>query len=148
MPLKFLGHPLHPIVVHFPIAFFTVYGFLLLIEDATRNGLVRAWKGQPNLDESARLLLNLGLLSLILVIPAGINDNEGVATIFTDQAVFLHALSGTIVTLLFLVHYILRVRLKERAWEPPVKIFYLGTAWLGALLTGLTGFLGGNLVYK
>ncbi len=139
MPFKFFGHPFHPMFVHFPIAFFTAYVGILIF---------RAWRERPTLEEAAHVLLILGLVSLLFVIPAGINDNEGIANIFKDRAVLYHVIAGVTLTALFLVHYLMRVRLKEAVWDSPARVFFLGSALLGFMAMGVAGFLGANLVYK
>jgi len=124
-------HAFHPVVVHFPIALF-LFGMFL--------EFVGIWKKIPGLSVAALWNLAGGLASLAVVAPTGIaawlmggHKLEGAMLIHLILAISsLLLMSGTLVA---------RKKLGNQHKA------YLAILVLTAVIVGLTGHFGGQMVY-
>lgn len=126
--------PPHPVLVHFPIAFFFLEAALLL-----------RWVKENNSQHKyfALFVFKIAFAFLPAVIAAGIFDAGGFSGI--RGPVKAHFISGI---LLFLFS-------AARAWywkfgreaSPAYRFLLIGGSLLGILLVCVTSFLGGSLVY-
>ncbi|WP_455378488.1 DUF2231 domain-containing protein [Petrachloros mirabilis] len=130
--------PLHPMLVHFPIALL----FVSIFFDIAGRILAR-----DSLREGALWLLGLGLLSGVTGAVAGAMaedaaERAGIAeTLIETHETFAYATLG-IMALLLLYRLLLRNRFSPRAFT-----VYLVVAALGLVAVSATGHTGGNLVY-
>ncbi|HET6466618.1 MAG TPA: DUF2231 domain-containing protein [Nitrospiria bacterium] len=134
-----LDHPLHPIVVHFPIAllftavFFEIFGFWARRESYRQFGL---W------------LLILGFISGIVASAAGFWGEEAVvAAGVPEKAVDQHETLAVVTLVVFALLLFVRWRVGDR-WSVRNRTAYFILAVVGVLLLGTTGYFGGDLVYR
>jgi uncharacterized membrane protein len=139
MEIRVFDHPVHPIVVHFPIAllftavFFEIFGFWAQRESYRQFGL---W------------LLILGLISGIIASAAGFWGEEAVvAAGVPEKAVDRHESLAVITLVVFALLLFFRWRVGDR-WSVRNRTVYVILAVLGVLLLGTTGYFGGDLVYR
>ena len=133
-PLIF-GVPLHPILVHFPIAFYFLELLLLVFWLKKRDSQYLRF---------SRIAFSLGYFFMAAAALAGFRDADGWKNITgMVRSHFYGAVS-------VIVFYTLRaVQLKMSKGEDArqVAIQFLG-ALVGNFLVMLTGFYGGRLVYQ
>ena len=139
MEIRVLDHPLHPIVVHFPIAllftavFFEIFGFWARRESYRQFGL---W------------LLILGFISGIVASAAGFWGEEAVvAAGVPEKAVDQHETLAVVTLVVFALLLFVRWRVGDR-WSVRNRTAYFILAVVGVLLLGTTGYFGGDLVYR
>ncbi len=131
------GHAIHPILIVFPLGLLTTavgFDVLHLITDRvsfafTAGHLI-----------AAGLLLGVvtaatGWLDWWLVVPKGTRAH---------RIGLLHGLANAVVLLLFAVSW--AMRLAEENWVPAWPA--LVAAWLGLVVSGVGGWLGGELVER
>lgn len=130
-------HPLHTLIVHFPIALTTVALFFILLA---------LWRKSDLLEKIAFADMTLVTLSTIVAAIAGMRDN----LMYFNGAAPNHFVKIILATLLFIVSTaITLVR-----WRNP-NLFHAGSAkgmyvlgyFVCFALAGVLGFLGGVIVY-
>lgn len=131
--------PLHPMLVHFPIALLFVSVFF----DVAGKAFTR-----DSLREGAFWLLGLGLVGGITAAIAGnlvehAAEKAGVAEALIETHETLAYMTLGIMAVLFLYRLLLRNRFNARA-----LVTYLVVATLGLVAMSATGHTGGNLVYQ
>lgn len=135
--VRVAGHAVHPILIVFPLGLLTTavgFDVLHLITDRASFAFTAAHL------VAAGVLLGVvtaatGWLDWWLVTPRGTRAR---------RVGLLHGLSNAVVLVLFAVSWLLR--LGEPDWTPtwPALI----AAWLGVAVSGLGGWLGGELVER
>ena len=136
--MTLFGQPLHPMTVHFPIALYLL-GVLLTI--------VYLWRGQADYERFAFLSFSLSWLATVVASVVGLFDqNQLELTDLRRQQVNPHI---TAVSLLIINGLLLYMRLRwptvlvtSRRW------LYLGLMLLGVVAVVITGWLGGELVFR
>ncbi|TGB00350.1 hypothetical protein E4665_01345 [Sporolactobacillus shoreae] len=133
------GTPLHPLLVHFPIA-------LLIVGTAFQ--IIAVWK-KDFFDKAALLLLSLGFLSGIIAYLSGDGAEQFAASQWGNgyrSIVHIHQAYATVTLLLFgaaiglrLINYFF----KRKFIMPLVLIICL----TGSITLALTGHYGGEMVY-
>jgi uncharacterized membrane protein len=131
---KLLGHPIHPMLIPFPIAFFTGAFFADLLYLAV---------GAPFWAEAAFWLLAAGLIGAALAALAGFTDFLGDRRIRALPNAWQHMLGNVILVLIEGANLLLRFGDPEAALPTPG--LYVSAA--AFLLLGFTGWKGGDLVY-
>jgi uncharacterized membrane protein len=132
---RLLGHPIHPMLVPFPIAFF-IGAFLADLGFLKTGGAFWA--------EAASWLLGAGLVGAALAAAAGLTDFAGDRRIRALGAAWVHMLGNVTVVAIEAVN--LWLRLGDPAAALPSPGAYLSGA--AFLLLGLTGWMGGELVFR
>lgn len=134
-----IEHPLHPVVVHFPIALlstavlFELLGFLLRRDDFRRFGF---W------------LLVLGLVGGVAAAGFGWWGEGAVkAAGVPGDAIDRHESFAVATLIAFGLLLIFRRWARDR-WSARDKAIYLAMAIAGLLLLATTGYFGGDLVYR
>jgi len=131
-----LGHPLHPAIVHFPIA---------LLLSATVVDL--AWvAGITNDAHLAAILIAAGLAMGLVAMGAGMID-----FIALDEAVIPHALRHMAAVGLAWMGYAVALYLRRDALVgggTDVNSLSIAFSLFSALVLALGGWLGGRLVYS
>lgn len=136
--LRFMG-AFHPIAVHFPIALLMVAALVEAIATWRRN--------QPTLGPVVSINLHLGTVAAVIAAVLGWTD---AATMGVEPdlrpILFWHRWLGIGVSLWFLV--ILALWYWQKAVPDGKRVWlYRVSLWFGAVLVGITGHLGGILVY-
>jgi len=132
---KFMGHPLHPSLVPFPIAFF-IGAFLA--------DLAYLKLGAAFWATAAFWLIAAGLVGAVLAALAGFTDFLGSAQVRAIRDVWLHMLGNVAVVVIELVNFVLRLGHPAAALPSP-GVYLSGAAFL---LLGFTGWKGGELVFR
>lgn len=125
--------PIHPAIVHFPIAFYFLELFLLFLWIARREPAYRRF---------AFFSFRLGYLTMLLAMGAGLLDAKGIQGV--TGRVRTHAYAAVCVFVLYTLRAVLWRFAGERRFS---KWIHLLGAVVGSLSVVLTGFLGGRLVY-
>lgn len=137
MRLRIAGHPLHPALVHFPIALW----FIAVFWDA-----VGWWRPDPLWWQIAYWNLALGLLFSLPTIIAGFIDYSGLQPNAPGvDAAATHMMLMVSATTAFGASWVLRA-LSGSTAAPSWSAVALG--FLGIVLVGVGGWFGGALVYK
>lgn len=130
-----LGHPLHPALVHFPIA---------LLLSATLADV--AWVAGITTDTHiAAILMAGGLAGGLLAMMAGFID-----FIRLDEGVVPHATRHMMVVGVAWLGYgiALYLRRESLAGNAPIEMLTIAISLASALLLAFGGWLGGRLVYN
>ena len=131
-------HPIHPMVVHFPIA--------LLLASTLFDALAFRWRSQQFRDTSLSLLV-LGILAAGVAVLTGHFSEEAVERSgIPKQAIEIHEELGGFVFWIFLG--LLGLRLASfLGWmrEQPTLVLIIGLS--GGLLL-IASYFGGDLVYR
>lgn len=147
--MRLFGHPVHPIVVAFPIA---LLGLTPVWDLAGSLGVINDAKLVAYYSELAGLVggglaLVTGFVDLLKVLnagpagPAGDTARAGQSAKVVNTAL-THAGLGFAVVSLFAIAFALR---GGSSAEPRTVVLIL--EWLGALCLGVTGWFGGHLVF-
>lgn len=128
------GHPVHPALIPFPIAFLTAALVTDLVFWKTRSPL---WAG------CSFWLLVAGVGMGLVAAIAGLIDFVSVSRARQHAAGWIHALGNVTVLLLGSVNLVVR-------WSDATRILPWGLALSAiiALLLGVTGWFGGELVFR
>jgi uncharacterized membrane protein len=132
-------HPIHPMIVHFPIALLTT-GWCF-------DALAR-WRRHERLREASLYLLITGVLAAALAILTGHWAEEAAERSgIPEQALEIHEQLGFAAFWLFTVVLGLRLA-SRRSWMPdkPVLVLAIGAVALLVLLGA--SYFGGDLVYR
>ncbi len=133
--LNWLGR-FHPVAVHFPIAFLIV---------AAGTELVRLRRDRPLLADCARFCVWVGSVSAVIAALLGwffggfqLTDGDWIMT--------AHRWLGTVVALWALA-ILYACERSRRSDHTGARRIYLFLLFVGAALIGVTGYLGGSLIY-
>jgi uncharacterized membrane protein len=132
---KVAGHPIHPMLIPFPIAFFIATLLCDLVYWRTGN---TAWV------DATVWLLGAGVVMAALAAVAGLTDLMGDPNIRAIRDSWLHAGGNAIIVLLEIYNWFLRYRYGADAVLPQGLILSLIVT--GALL--FTGWKGWEMVYR
>jgi uncharacterized membrane protein len=132
---QFMGHPIHPSLVPFPIAFFIG---ALLADLAFLKTADAFWA------TAAVWLIGAGLVGAALAAVAGFTDFLGDRRVRALGDAWVHMLGNVTVVVIELVN--LYLRLDDPAAALPSPGVYLSGATF--LLLGLIGWKGGELVFR
>lgn len=133
---KIFGHPIHPMLVPFPIAFLVATLLCDLVFWRTHND---SWA------VAAMWLLGAGLVSAALAAVAGLTDFAGDRRIRALRDSWVHMIGNVTAVVLALVSFFMRWRYGAAAAVLPWGL------WLSVIVGGLlvfTGWKGGELVYR
>src|SRR4051812_27296141 len=133
--MRLLGHPIHPMLVPFPIAFF-IGAFLA--------DLAYVKLGDPFWATAAGWLLAAGLAGAALAALAGLADFLGDRRIRAIGAAWLHMIGNVTVVIIELINLILRWN-HPAAALPSAGVYLSGAA---VLLLAFNGWKGWELVYR
>jgi uncharacterized membrane protein len=139
MELRMFEHPIHPIVVHFPIALlFTAVLFEFL-------GLL---KRRDEYRRFGHWLLMLGMVAGLVAAGFGWWGEGAVkAAGVPGEAIDRHESFAVASLIAFGLLLIFRRWARDR-WSPRGRAIYLALAVAGLLLLAATGYFGGDLVYR
>jgi uncharacterized membrane protein len=136
-----LDLPLHPIVVHFPLALLALAWLCLVIHYVRGTDV---WSQRAGLLEAA------GVVALLPTIVAGFVDTRGFGFMLHprwDAPLIWHSIGGLTSTAVFVGHYLWRRRLPELPPTGGLAVVDLGLVTVGFWLLVLTGTIAGEMVY-
>jgi uncharacterized membrane protein len=132
---KISGHPIHPMLIPFPIAFFV----------ATLACDIAYWTtANSRRAEATAWLLGAGIVMAALAAIAGLTDVLGDQRIRTLNAVWWHAGGNVLVVLLEIANWILRYTEGANAVVPTGFILSL----IVTVILLFTGWKGWEMVYR
>ena len=138
-PASIAGHPIHPMLIPFPIALW----FFSLIAD-----LVYLWRGNPVWrDWIAFYALLAGIIGAAAAAVFGIIDWLSIKDRETKRVADWHARLNVIALLIFIASFYLRTTNGLRLLGGSYTIA-LVLSVLGVILITISGYLGGELVFK
>lgn len=135
-----MKHPLHPIVVHFPIACWSLSSVSDVLYLFTKNELYAG----------AEILILIGCISAVIAMCAGLIDLRNVpqdASNSMTKNINLHMLAAITTLALYSVSLIMRYSSSSKEPIEPSWMIY-AFSLLGFISLSITGWLGGHLVYK
>ncbi|HVX84162.1 MAG TPA: DUF2231 domain-containing protein [Phycisphaerae bacterium] len=135
---RWLGHPLHPALVHVPIAMWVgaLIMDILSLFGVGGNALVR----------TACVAVLAGLASTLIVVPAGIAEWTQIRREKPAWMMALwHMVMNVCVVLLMIASVIVRLGRGWHAAQVPLIAFTL--TLLGDLVLPVSGYVGGRMVY-
>jgi uncharacterized membrane protein len=134
--LKLFGHPVHPVLIVFPLGLLSaavVFDILYLVVGTEYFPAVSYWN------------IALGVLGGLLAAVFGLIDWLAIPGGTRARSVgLLHGVGNVVVTALFAVSWLLRRDNPDYAPDT----FALVLSFAGILLALVTGWLGGELVYR
>jgi uncharacterized membrane protein len=137
-PARLAGHPIHPMLIPFPIA---LWVFSLIAD------LLYFWRGNPAWEWIAFYTLAGGILGAILAAVFGIIDYFAIKDKKVSRIAAWHARINALALLLFAASFYLRTTggasLVRGSQTTPLVL-----SVLGVLAVTVSGWLGGELVYK
>lgn len=133
---KVAGHPLHPMVIPFPIAFFV---------SVLATDLLYLSTGRPGFAEASVWLLGAGLASAALAAILGLVDFLGDARVRRMRQAWMHMIGNVIAVLLQVVNLYLRASGDIRDAVAPAGVT-LSVVVVVLLL--FNGWMGWEMVYR
>ena len=134
-----MSHPIHPMLVHFPIALLFVSVFFDLLSFYT---------GREDFKKGAFWLLILGWIAGLAATLTGILSEEVVEKAgVPEAAIERHEFFALTTLALFVGLMLVRFWIRNR-WSSRDRLVYMGVALVGLSLLATTGFWGGDLVYR
>jgi uncharacterized membrane protein len=139
--MRLLGHPIHPMLVHFPIVFWTVAAASYVVDAAGMGGegaAAVAMYSNAAGSITAMLAMIAGLLELRSV--------EGRSR--TMQVAVWHMMLMATAWLCFVLALVLPISSGPRVDHSTASLAGVASAVIGLVLMGAGGWLGGRLVYE
>lgn len=133
--------PVHPAIVHFPIAMLSVAWACLLLRYATGD---QRWDGR------SRLFEVVGVVALPLTIVAAFIDTRGIDFLLeprTDAPLIWHMTAGLVAAGTFAGHYLWRRRHEAAEITGKRAVGDVALATLGMVALLAAGFLSAEMVY-
>jgi uncharacterized membrane protein len=133
--VKSMGHPLHPMLVNYPLGLLTVSVIFDIVHFITGNGY---WS------EIAFWMIAAGAIGGLLAAAVGTIDWLAIPSGTRAKSVgLLHGIGNYVILVLFIVSWLLRLSDPK---APSIIAYVL--SFLGAALLGGTGWLGGELTLR
>lgn len=133
--VKSMGHPIHPMLVNFPLGLLITSVVFDIVHWITGNGY---WSG------IAFWMIAAGAITGLLAAVVGTIDALAIPSGTRAKSVsFLHGSGNLLILILFAVSWFLRLSVPE---NPPIIAYVF--SFLGAALLGVTGWLGGELTLR
>ena len=133
--VKVLGHPIHPMLIVFPLG---------LLVTSVIFDVIRLLTGNGAFAEVAFWMIITGIAGGLLAAVFGAIDFLAIpAGTRAKQIGLVHGVGNVIVVVLFLVSWLLR---RDAPAAPGTVALVL--SFLGLALGGVTAWLGGELVYR
>jgi uncharacterized membrane protein len=133
--VKSMGHPIHPMLVNFPLGLLITSAVFDIIHLVTGNGY---WSG------IAFWMIAAGIITGLLAAVVGTIDALAIPSGTRAKSVsFIHGTGNFLILALFFASWVLRSSVRV---NPPVIAYIL--SFLGAALLGVTGWLGGELTLR
>ncbi|MEW5959900.1 MAG: DUF2231 domain-containing protein [Chloroflexota bacterium] len=136
--MTLLGHPLHPLTVHFPIAFYLLGAGLTL---------AYLWRRQPDMERFAAWSFSLSWVMTLLAGLSGLID-QGQLAVADPRRSHVNSHITAAVALLILNGLLLYMRLRWPDVLARRRRPYLSLMLLGVIAVLAAAWLGGQLVYR
>ena len=131
-------HPIHPMVVHFPIA--------LLIASVVFDFLATRWRHKSFQDAGLYTLI-AGLFGAVVAVGTGAMAEEAVEDMGIPESVLeMHEVLGYATLLFFLGLLALRLLMRWKLLKE-MPALYLTMGLVGIVILVMAGYVGGGLVY-
>jgi uncharacterized membrane protein len=131
-------HPIHPIVVHFPIA--------LLCASVAFDALASRWP-TGGLREASLYTLLAGVMAAgLAVVTGGMEEDLAKRAGAPESVLELHESLGQVTLVIFVALLGLRLAM-QWGWLKEIRSLTLGLGAIGIAILALTGYWGGELVY-
>jgi uncharacterized membrane protein len=132
-------HPIHPIVVHFPIALLFTSVFFEVLGTLMERELYR---------EFGYWLLVLGLLGGVVAAGTGFwSEDAAKAAGVPEEAIDRHETFAVMSVIVFGLMLVFRRWVRGR-WSKRYRAIYLVLGAAGVIVLGTAGYFGGDLVYR
>jgi len=132
---RLLGHPIHPMLIVFPLGLFTVAVIFDIVYISTHNG---HWSNLSYWMIASGIIG--GLIAAVFGLIDWLNIPEGTRAKYIG---LIHGLSNFVVVILFIVSWFMR---RPSPAAPSMTAMILG--WIGIVIALFAGWLGGELVYR
>lgn len=136
---------MHPVIIHFPIAFFVAYFLLEVAALVTKK---------DSLCKMAAIFLGAGVIFALIAVLTGNQAHEVLKPVlrmkpsYIEEAIENHEQFATITLWFFFAMLVLRVYLLiKKNLSPNWRFVFFVLALLGMFFVYQTGILGGKLVY-
>lgn len=133
--------PVHPAVVHFPVAMLSAAWVCLLVRYAT---------GDTRWDGRARLFELIGVVALPLTVLTAFVDTRGIGFLLeprTDAPLIWHMTAGLVTTVAFTAHYLWRRRRPAEELQGSRAVGDVALATFGMIGLIAAGLLGSEMVF-
>jgi uncharacterized membrane protein len=135
--MRLWGHPIHPMLVHFPVAFWTV----------AAAAYIAAAEGVEGAAALAKYSNGAGLIVAMLAMIAGLVELPSIGSgSCAMQVAMSHMMAMATAWVCFLLALVITAG--ARFDESTVQLAAPASASVGFLLMGVGGWLGGRLVYE
>ena len=137
-PASIGGHPIHPMLIPFPIG---LWVFSLVAD------ILYLWRGNPGWEWIAFWTLLAGCIGAVAAAIFGIIDWLSIKDRETKKVADWHARLNIIALVVFAASWYLRTTNGSR-WVSGSLTIPIALSVLGVLLITISGWLGGELVFK
>ncbi len=132
------GHPIHPMLIPFPIG---LWVFSLVAD------LIFMWRGNPAWESVAFYTLAGGIVGGVLAAAVGLIDLLGVKDNQVFRTGLIHAGANVVSLLIFAVDFYLRTTSGSQMVGAGSKIPFI-LSLIGVIVLSIAGYLGGELVFR
>jgi len=132
---RLLGHPIHPMLIVFPLGLLTVGAIFDIVYASTHNG---RWA------DVSFWMITSGIIGGLIAAVFGVIDWFGIPEGTRAKYIgLIHGLSNVAVVILFIVSWFMR-------WQDPAAptTTAIILEWVGIIIALFAGWLGGELVYR
>jgi uncharacterized membrane protein len=133
-----MGHPIHPMLIPFPIALW----IFSLVAD-----LIYLWRGNPVWEWVAFYALAGGIVGALLAAVFGIIDYFSIKDRKVSSIAAWHVRINVLALLVFAASFYLRTASGAHMVDESLTI-PVGLSVVGVILITISGWLGGELVFK
>lgn len=138
--MRLWGHPIHPMLVHFPVAFWTVAAAAYIAEAASMGEAAAA---------IARFSNAAGLIMAIFAMAAGLLELRAIDGQSEAMRVATwHMMAMATAWVCFLLALVLPISAGAALSHSTARLAGVASAGVGFLLMIVGGWLGGRLVYE
>jgi len=132
---RLLGHPIHPMLIVFPLGLLTAAAIFDIIYVSTHNG---HWA------DLSYWMIASGTIGGLIAAVFGLIDWLGIPEGTRAKYIgLIHGLLNIVVVTLFVISWFMR---RANPATPDVKAMILG--WIGIVIALFASWLGGELVYR
>ena len=133
------GHPIHPMLIPFPIGLL-VFSFV--------SDLIFLWKGNPVWRDYVAFYTMLGgIIGAVAAAVPGLIDWATLTEPATVKVANWHARVNIITLVIFIASFYLRTT-NGAAWIPSMPILPFVLSLIGVIGLSIAGWLGGQLVFR
>ncbi|OFZ19628.1 MAG: hypothetical protein A2X94_17455 [Bdellovibrionales bacterium GWB1_55_8] len=136
---RFLGHPLHPIIVHLPVGLW-VASFIM--------DIIHLASGAPGPAIASYYSILIGLVAVLLAAPTGLADFLSIpARTRPKRIAATHAIANVGITVIYFVNFVWRMGPGGSAPTTVTTAQFI-VSLVSVILLSASGYLGGLLVYQ